>query len=190
MNKLLVESSKQYKMPANAMFAKLSDLTKLLSKNVIKWGRVNSLWPMQFGLACCAMELLDFGSGHIDAERKGYLLFRATPRQTDVMIVAGWVTKSMAPRVKRLYEQMAKPRYVIAYGECATSGGPWYESYNILKGVDQIIPVDVYVAGCPPKPESLFAAMMKLQDKISGKSAGNSERSISENIKGTEVSGI
>ncbi len=189
MNQLL-EGSKQYKTSQNAMFAKLSDITKMLSKGVIKWGRTNSLWPMQFGLACCAMELLDFGSSHIDAERKGYLLFRATPRQTDVMIVAGWVTKSMAPRVKRLYEQMAKPRYVIAYGECATSGGPWFESYNILKGIDQILPVDVYVAGCPPKPESLFAAMMKLQEKISGRSAGNSERSVSENIKGTEVSGL
>lgn len=190
MNRLQAQSSKSYKMPANAMFAKLSDLTKMLSKGAIRWGRTNSLWPLQFGLACCSMELLDFGSGHIDAERKGYLLFRATPRQADVMVVAGWVTKSMAPRVKRLYEQMAKPRYVIAYGECATSGGPWYESYNILKGIDQIIPVDVYVAGCPPKPESLFAAMMKLQDKVSGKIAGNSERSISENIKGTEFGGL
>jgi NADH-quinone oxidoreductase B subunit len=190
MNRLQAQSSKSYKMPANAMFAKLSDLTKMLSKGAIKWGRANSLWPLQFGLACCAMELLDFGSGHIDAERKGYLLFRATPRQADVMVVAGWVTKSMAPRVKRLYEQMAAPRYVIAYGECATSGGPWYESYNMVKGIDQIIPVDVYVAGCPPKPESLFAAMMKLQDKVSGRNAGNSERSVSENIKGTEVGGL
>jgi len=103
------------------------------------------------------------------------------------MIVAGWVTKSMAPRVKRLYEQMASPRYVIAYGECATSGGPWYESYNILKGIDQVLPVDVYVAGCPPKPENLFAALMKLQDKISGRIAGNSVRSVSENIRRAEV---
>ena len=148
MNKLLVNSAKHYKMPVNAMFTNLSEATQAMSKGLITWGRSNSLWPMQFGLACCAMELLDFGSSHIDAERKGYLLFRGTPRQTDVMIVAGWVTKSMVPRIKRLYEQMATPRYVIAYGECATSGGPWYESYNIMKGIDQVLPVDIYVAGC------------------------------------------
>jgi NADH-quinone oxidoreductase subunit B len=187
MDRLLVNSSNPHKVTTNAMFAKLSDITRHLSKGAVKWGRANSVWPVQFGLACCAMELLDFGSGHIDAERKGYLLFRGTPRQTDVMIVAGWVTKSMAPRVKRLYEQMASPRYVIAYGECATSGGPWYESYNILKGIDQILPVDVYVAGCPPRPENLFAALMKLQDKISGRIAGNPERSVSENVRGPEV---
>lgn len=187
MDRLLANSTNQYKVTTNAVFAKLSDITKHLSKGMVRWSRTNSIWPVQFGLACCAMEFLDFGSGHIDAERKGYLLFRGTPRQTDVMIVAGWVTKSMAPRVKRLYEQMASPRYVIAYGECATSGGPWYESYNILKGIDQILPVDVYVAGCPPKPESLFAAFMKLQDKISGRIAGNSGRSVSENIRRAEV---
>jgi NADH-quinone oxidoreductase subunit B len=175
MDRLLANSITPNKVTPNAVFAKLSDITRHLSKGLIRWSRANSVWPVQFGLACCAMELLDFGSGHIDAERKGYLLFRGTPRQTDVMIVAGWVTKSMAPRVKRLYEQMASPRYVIAYGECATSGGPWYESYNIIKGIDQVLPVDVYVAGCPPKPESLFAALMKLQDKISGRIAGNTE---------------
>ena len=190
MNKLLADSSAQYTTHSNVMFARLSDITKHIFKNAIKWGRANSLWPVQFGLACCAMELLDFGSAHIDAERKGYLLFRATPRQADVMIVAGWVTKSMAPRVKRLYEQMAKPKYVIAYGECATSGGPWYESYNILRGIDQILPVDVYVAGCPPKPENLFASLIKLQDKISGRVAGNTERSLSANIKRAEVKGL
>lgn len=187
MNKLLVDSTTHYKMQSNVIFAKLSDITKFFLKGAVKWGRTNSLWPMQFGLACCAIEMLDFGSAHIDAERKGYLLFRGTPRQADVMIVAGWVTKSMAPRVKRLYEQMSKPRYVIAYGECATSGGPWYESYNILRGIDQILPVDVYVAGCPPKPENLFTSLIKLQDKISGKVAGNSERSVSENIKRAEI---
>jgi NADH-quinone oxidoreductase subunit B len=187
MDRLLANSSNPNKVTTNAMFAKLSDITRHLSKGMVRWSRANSVWPVQFGLACCAMELLDFGSGHIDAERKGYLLFRGTPRQTDVMIVAGWVTKSMAPRVKRLYEQMASPRYVIAYGECATSGGPWYESYNILKGIDQVLPVDVYVAGCPPKPENLFAALMKLQDKISGRIAGNSVRSVSENIRRAEV---
>jgi NADH-quinone oxidoreductase subunit B len=177
------QAAKKYKVETNAMFAKLSDVTKVVSKGLVSWSRRNSVWPMQFGLACCAMELMDFGASRIDAERKGYLLFRGTPRQCDVMIVAGWVTKSMVPRIKRLYEQMAEPRYVIAYGECATSGGPWWQSYNIVQGIDQVLPVDVYVVGCPPKPENLFAAMMKLQEKIGGKIAGNAERSVSENIR-------
>jgi len=129
---------------------------------------------------------MDFGASRIDAERNGYLLFRSTPRQCDVMIVAGWVTKSIAPRVKRMYEQMSKPSYVIAYGECATSGGPWWESYNIIQGIDQILPVDVYVIGCPPRPENLYAALMKLQDKIGGKIAGDTERSLGGNIRRTE----
>lgn len=190
MNRIMVESSKKYKIPTNAMFARLSEVVRAGAKPITKWSNEKSVWPMQFGLACCAIELMDFGASRIDAERKGYLLFRSTPRQCDVMIVAGWVTKSIAPRVKRLYEQMSKPRYVIAYGECATSGGPWWESYNILQGIDQIIPVDVYVAGCPPRPENLFSALMKLQEKIGGKTAGNPERSLSENIRGNENKGI
>ncbi len=186
MTKLTSESLKQYNKQNSAFFAKLSDIARFTAKDFIKWSRKSSMWPLQFGLACCAIELMDFGASRIDAERGGYLLFRGTPRQCDVMIVAGWVTKSMVPRIKRMYEQMAKPKYVIAYGECATSGGPWYESYNIMRGIDQVIPVDVYVAGCPPKPENLFGAMMKLQDKVGGKVAGNTERSISANIGGAE----
>ncbi len=166
----------------NVMFVKLKDLMKY-SDSLKTWSRKNSLWPMLFGLACCAIELMDFGAERIDAERKGYLLFRGTPRQCDVMIVAGWVTKSIAPRIKRLYEQMSSPKYVIAYGECAVCGGPWFESYNIIKGVDQIIPVDIYVAGCPPKPENLFDALIKLQTKISGENIGNSEGNVSSNIR-------
>jgi len=183
MNKIAELASRKYKVNQSALFAKLSDITKVMGTDLVKWGRKNSLWPMQFGLACCAMELMDFGAPRIDAERKGYLMFRGTPRQCDVMIVAGWVTKSMVPRIKRMYEQMAEPKYVIAYGECATSGGPWWQSYNIIQGIDQVLPVDVYVVGCPPKPENLFSAMMKLQEKIGGKVAGNSERSVSENIR-------
>ena len=186
MNKILQAAAQKYKIPTNAMFAKLSDVVKSQSQFLTKWSREKSVWPMQFGLACCAIELMDFGASRIDAERKGYLLFRSTPRQCDVMIVAGWVTKAIAPRVKRLYEQMAKPSYVIAYGECATSGGPWWESYNIIQGIDQILPVDMYVAGCPPKPENLFMALMKLQDKIGGKLDGDQERSVSENIRRNE----
>lgn len=173
---------KSIEIKQNIMFLKLKDLMKYT--NPLKtWSRKNSLWPLLFGLACCAIELMDFGAERIDAERKGYLLFRGTPRQCDVMIVAGWVTKSIAPRIKRLYEQMLSPKYVIAYGECAVCGGPWFESYNIIKGVDQIIPVDIYVAGCPPKPENLFEALIKLQKKIGGENIGNSEGSISSNIK-------
>ena len=141
---------------------------------------------MQLGLACCEMGLMGFGTSGKNAERDGYPLFRSTPEQCNVMVVAGWVTKSAAPMVKGLYEQMPKPSYVIAYGECATSGGPWWESYNIIQGIDQVLPVDVYVAGCPPSPENLYAAMMKLQDRIGGKIAGDSERNLSGNIRRTE----
>jgi NADH-quinone oxidoreductase subunit B len=171
MDALVVASMKKYEAKPNVAFSKLSELVKSmsLSKKLVGWSRKNSLWPLQFGLACCAIELMDFGAARIDAERKGYLLFRPTPRQCDVMLVAGWVTKSMVPEIKRLYEQMSEPRYVIAFGECATCGGPWWESYNIIRGIDQVLPVDVYVAGCPPRPENLFAALMKLQDKIGGK---------------------
>jgi NADH-quinone oxidoreductase subunit B len=187
MSMLTSESLKPYgKEYAPAMFGRVNDLAKLSLKDVIRWGRSSSLWPLQFGLACCAMELMDFGAARIDAERKGYLMFRGTPRQCDVMIVAGWVTKSVAPRVKRLYEQMSKPSYVIAYGECATSGGPWYESYNIIKGIDQILPVDIYVAGCPPRPENLFGALMKLQERIRGKIDGYTTRGLSENMRRPE----
>ncbi len=170
MDSLVYESIKGKEVKPNAMFALMADLTKALpaSKDVVKWSRKNSLWPMQFGLACCAIELMDFGSARIDAERKGYLMFRSTPRQCDVMIIAGWVTKSMVPEIKRLYEQMLSPRYVVAFGECATCGGPWWESYNIIKWIDEVLPVDVYVAGCPPRPENLFGALIKLQKKIGG----------------------
>jgi len=168
MTALVEKSLQKYNLKPNMLFAKLSDITASAAKGIVNWSRKNSVWPSLFGLACCAMELMDFGSARIDAERRGYLLFRATPRQSDVMIVAGWVTKSMVPEVKRMYEQMLKPRYVVAYGECAVSGGPWFESYNIIKGIDQVLPVDVYVAGCPPKPENLFSALMKLQKKIGG----------------------
>ncbi len=190
MTEMLIKSSKKYKVPVNAVFTRLSEFTQETAKEIIRWGREKSVWPMQSGLACCAMELMGFGAARMDADRKGYLLLRGTPRQCDVMVVAGWVTKSMAPRVKRLYEQMPEPRYVIAYGECATSGGPWYESYNIMHGIDQVLPVDVYVAGCPPKPENLFAAMMKLQEKIGGKTAGDRERTISEGLRGNEGEGL
>lgn len=131
-----------------------------------------SLWYMLFGLACCAIELMATGAARYDFDRLG-MIFRATPRQTDLMIVAGTVTLKMAPRVKLLYQQMPEPKYVIAMGGCAISGGPfYYDSYSVLKGVDRIIPVDVYIPGCPPRPEALQQACLKLQEKIRAQKMG------------------
>lgn len=166
MRQLVADSLVKRQQRRVAVFTTVSEITRALSKGAIKWSRENSLWPLRFGISCCAMEALDFGSPRTDSESAGYAFFRGTPRQSDVIIVSGWVTKSIAPEIKRLYEQMPKPKYVIAYGICAICGGPWSESYNIIRGVDQILPVDVYVAGCPPKPESLFEAFGKLRKKI------------------------
>lgn len=128
--------------------------------------QASSMWYMLFGLACCAIELMATGACRYDFDRMG-MIFRATPRQTDLMLVCGTVTLKMAPRVKMLYEQMSEPRYVVSMGGCATHGGPFfYDSYSVLKGVDKIIPVDVYIAGCPPRPEALMNGCMAIQKKI------------------------
>jgi NADH-quinone oxidoreductase subunit B len=132
---------------------------------LFNWSRKSSLWYMLFGLACCAIELMATGAARYDFDRFG-MLFRATPRQSDLMIVAGTCTKKMAPVVRRLYDQMAEPRYVLAMGGCAIQGGPFYDSYAVLKGIDKIVPVDVYVPGCPPRPEALLRGVMELQDKV------------------------
>ncbi len=129
--------------------------------------RANSIWPMTFGIACCAIEMMAAGASRFDLDRFGAGAFRATPRQSDLMIVAGTVTYKMASRVRRLYHQLPDPKYVIAMGACTIGGGPYFKhGYHVVKGVDLIVPVDVYVPGCPPRPEALLEGLMRVQDKI------------------------
>lgn len=155
----LVEVEKGVKVVpgANAIIA-------TLDKYLINWGRLSSIWPMTFGLACCAIEMMTSGSAHYDLDRFG-IIFRASPRQSDVLVIAGTVSKKMAPILRRVYDQMPEPRYVMAMGSCASSGGV-FNTYSTVQGGDMIVPVDVYIPGCPPRPEALMDGFLKLQDKM------------------------
>jgi NADH-quinone oxidoreductase subunit B len=140
---------------------------------IYNWSRSNSLWPMMFGLACCAIEMICTAASRYDLSRFGMEVMRPSPRQSDVMIVSGTVTKKMIPQIVRLYNQMSEPKYVIAMGACASGGGPFKEGYNVVPGVDKFIPVDVYIAGCPPTPQGLLHGLITLQKKIEQESIPN-----------------
>lgn len=149
-------------------------LTKL--DDTLNYFRVHSFWPLTFGLACCAIEMMAAGGARYDIARFGYEVFLASPRQADLMIVAGTITEKMAPIVKKIYDQMPEPKWVIAMGSCATSGGPFVDSYNVVPGADIFLPVDVYIPGCPPRPEALIHGLLTLKEKIiHPKEVGRSE---------------
>ena len=142
---------------------------------VINWARASALWPMTFGLACCAIEMIATGAGRFDIDRFGAGVFRPSPRQSDLIIIAGTVTLKMGPVVRRVYEQMPEPKWAIAMGACASTGGP-FDSYSTMQGVDRCIPVDVYIPGCPPRPEALLHAFMELQHKIDSQKLSGADK--------------
>ncbi|CCK28152.1 NADH-quinone oxidoreductase subunit B 2 [Streptomyces davaonensis JCM 4913] len=165
-------SSEPVLLPEPKRLGALARLAPEPMKVVLNWGRRYSLWVFNFGLACCAIEFIAASMARHDFIRLGVIPFAPGPRQADLMVVSGTVTDKMAPAVKRLYEQMPEPKYVISFGACSNCGGPYWDSYAVTKGVDQIIPVDVYVPGCPPRPEALLQGILKLQEKIARESLG------------------
>jgi NADH-quinone oxidoreductase subunit B len=151
----------------NKMTGEIADKGYVIAKldQLVSWAQTGSLWPMTFGLACCAVEMMQTAASRYDLDRFG-VIFRPSPRQSDVMIVAGTLTNKMAPALRKVYDQMAEPRYVISMGSCANGGGYYHYSYSVVRGCDRIVPVDIYVPGCPPTAEALLYGVLKLQDKI------------------------
>lgn len=171
-------------MEVNQTPANEQQCSELLKKNILltsveamlNWARSNSLWPLSSGLACCSMEMMATAAARFDLSRFGYEVFRPSPRQADLLIVAGTLTWKMAGPLKRLYEQMPEPKYVIAMGSCANAGGPFADSYSVVPGVDRILPVDVYIPGCPPRPEALIQGMLELKRKIQNPEAAGMDK--------------
>lgn len=158
----VIENESEFEIPEELR----SQVTVTTLDKLYNWGRRNSVWPMMFGLACCAIEMICVAASRYDFSRFGMEVMRPSPRQSDLMIVSGTVTKKMIPQIVRLYNQMPEPKYVLAMGACASGGGPFKEGYNVVSGVDKFVPVDVYVPGCPPTPQALLHGLITLQEKI------------------------